>query len=108
MKKIKSLKGGVGMKENKFNIVILLFLGVLCWESYRLEKKADKQMSAFVGQQQHVNDIHLMLESFVEMAPREMESIARQVSREEGIKLFKEFAANYRKLNEEPVSTPQE
>ena len=41
------------------------------------------------------------------MAPREMESIARQVSREEGIKLFKEFAANYRKLNEEPVSTPR-
>ena len=96
------------MKENKFNIVILLFLGVLCWESYRLERKADKQMSAFVGQQQHVNDIHLMLESFVEMAPREMESIARQISREEGIKLFKEFADNYRQLNEEPVSTPQE
>ena len=47
-----------------------------------------------------------MLETFVEMAPREMESIARQTSREEGIKLFKEFAANYKKLNEEPVSTP--
>ena len=96
------------MKENKFNIVILLFLGVLCWESYRLERKANDQISAFVAQEQHINDIHLMLESFVEMAPREMESIARQVSREEGIKLFKEFAANYRKLNEEPVSTPQE
>ena len=96
------------MKENKFNIVILLFLGVLCWESYRLEKKADRQMSAFVSQQQHINDIHLMLESFVEMAPREMESIARQTSREEGIKLFKEFAANFKKLNEEPVSTTEE
>lgn len=96
------------MKENKFNIVILLFLGVLCWESYRLEKKADRQMSAFLGQQQHINDIHLMLESFVEMAPREMESIARQASREEGIKLFREFAANFKKLNEEPVSTTEE
>ena len=63
-------------------------------------------MSAFMSQEQYINDIHLMLESFVEMAPREMESIARQVSREEGIKLFKEFAANYKKLNEEPVSTP--
>ena len=96
------------MKENKFNIVILLFLGVLCWESYRLEKKADRQMSAFVGQQQHINDIHLMLESFVEMAPREMESIARQTSREEGIKLFKEFAANFKKLNEQPVPTTED
>lgn len=96
------------MKENKFNCVILLFLGLLCWESYRLEKKADMQMSAFVYQEQHINDIHLMLETFVEMAPREMESIARQASREEGIKLFKEFAANYKKLNEEPVSTPQD
>ena len=96
------------MKENKFNIVILLFLGVLCWELYTLDKKADNQMSAFVGQQQHINDIHLMLESFVEMAPREMESIARQVSREEGIKLFKEFASNFKKLNEEPVSTTEE
>jgi len=106
MRKIKSLKGEVEMKENKFNIVILLFLALLCWESYRLEKKADMQMSAFMSQEQYINDIHLMLESFVEMAPREMESIARQVSREEGIKLFKEFAANYKKLNEEPVSTP--
>lgn len=96
------------MKENKFNIVILLFLGVLCWESYRLEKKADRQMSAFVGQQQHINDIHLMLESFVEMAPREMESIARQTSREEGIKLFKEFASNFKKLNEQPVPTTED
>ena len=94
------------MKENKFNIVILLFLGLLCWESYRLEKNSDMQMSAFVSQEQHINEIHLMLETFVEMAPREMESIARQTSREEGIKLFKEFAANYKKLNEEPVSTP--
>ena len=94
------------MKENKFNIVILLFLGLLCLESYRLEKKSDMQMSAFVSQEQHINEIHLMLETFVEMAPREMESIARQTSREEGIKLFKEFAANYKKLNEEPVSTP--
>jgi len=96
------------MKENKFNIVILLFLGVLCWESYRLEKKADMQMSAFVFQEQHINDIHMMLDTFVEIAPREMESIARRVSREEGIKLFKEFSANYQKLNEESVSTTKD
>jgi len=92
------------MKENKFNCVILLFLGLLCWESYRLEKKADMQMSAFVYQEQHINDIHLMLETFVEIAPREMESISRRVSREEGLKLFKEFSSNLKKLNEKPVS----
>ena len=96
------------MKENKFDIVILLFLCVLCWESYRLERKANDQMSAFVSQEQHINDIHLMLESFVEMAPREMESIARQTSREEGIKLFKQFASNLKKLDEEPVSTTED
>lgn len=96
------------MKENKFNIVVLLFLGVLCWESYKLERKANDQISAFVAQEQHINDIHLMLESFVEMAPREMEIIARKVSREEGIKLFKEFASNFKKLNEKPVSTTED
>jgi hypothetical protein len=49
-----------------------------------------------------------MLESFVEMAPREMEIIARKASREEGIKLFKEFASNFKKLNEKPVSTTED
>jgi len=50
----------------------------------------------------------MMMESFVEFAPQEMESIARKASREEGIKLFKEFASNFKKLNEEPVSTTED
>ena len=62
----------------------------------------------YADSQRVVTDLQMMMESFVELAPQEMESIARKASREEGIKLFKEFASNFKKLNEEPVSTTED
>ena len=93
---------------NKFNFLLLLFLGLLCWETYSLEKRMDSQMSALVNQQKQIIEFYMMMQSFVDMAPSEMESIARQISRQEGIKLFKEFSDNLKKLNEkQPLQSPK-
>ena len=62
----------------------------------------------YADNQRLITDLQMMMESFIELAPQEMESIARKASREEGIKLFKEFASNFKKLNEEPVSTTED
>ena len=94
--------------NTKFNFVLLVFLGLLCWETYSLDKKIRQQTSMYADSQRVVTDLQMMMESFVELAPQEMESIARKASREEGIKLFREFASNFKKLNEEPVSTTED
>ena len=39
----------------------------------------------------------IIMESMQQMLPDEIEAISREVSREEGIKLFKEFAENFKK-----------
>ena len=94
--------------NTKFNFVLLVFLGLLCWETYSLDKKISQQASMYADSQRVVTDLQMMMESFVELAPQEMESIARKASREEGIKLFKEFASNFKKLNEQPVPTTKD
>tara|TARA_Y100000004_G_scaffold72720_1_gene81625 strand:- start:599 stop:790 length:192 start_codon:yes stop_codon:yes gene_type:complete len=62
----------------------------------------------YADNQRAITDLQMMMESFIELAPQEMESIARKASREEGIKLFKEFASNFKKLNEQPVPTTED
>ena len=42
----------------------------------------------------------MMMDGFLEIAPDEMERIARRISREEGIKLFQQFAENFNKRQE--------
>ena len=49
---------------------------------------------------QHVAEVQMMMDSFVQLAPDEMESIARRISKEEGLKLFKQFAENLNKTQE--------
>ena len=94
--------------NTKFNFVLLVFLGLLCWETYSLDKRIRQQTSMYADSQRVVTDLQMMMESFVELAPQEMESIARKAGREEGLKLFKEFSSNFKKLNEEPVSTTED
>jgi len=94
--------------DTKFNFVLLVFLGLLCWETYSLDKRISQQTSMYADNQRVITDLQMMMESFVELAPQEMESIARKTSREEGIKLFKEFASNFKKLNEQPVPTTED
>tara|TARA_Y100000361_G_scaffold89565_1_gene79608 strand:+ start:3220 stop:3411 length:192 start_codon:yes stop_codon:yes gene_type:complete len=62
----------------------------------------------YADNQRVITDLQMMMESFIELAPQEMESIARKAGRQEGIKLFKEFASNFKKLNEQPVPTTED
>ena len=94
--------------NTKFNFVLLVFLGLLCWETYSLDKRIRQQTSMYADNQRAITDLQMMMESVIELAPQEMESIARKASREEGIKLFKEFASNFKKLNEQPVPTTED
>ena len=94
--------------STKFNFVLLAFLGLLCWETYSLDKRIRQQTSMYADNQRVITDLQMMMESFIELAPQEMESIARKAGRQEGIKLFKEFASNFKKLNEQPVPTTED
>ena len=94
--------------NTKFNFVLLVFLGLLCWETYSLDKKIRQQTSMYADNQRVITDLQMMMEGFIELAPQEMESIARKAGRQEGIKLFKEFASNFKKLNEQPVPTTED
>ena len=94
--------------NTKFNFVLLAFLGLLCWETYSLDKRISQQTSMYADNQRVITDLQMMMESFIELAPQEMESIARKAGRQEGIKLFKEFASNFKKLNEQPVPTTED
>jgi len=86
--------------NKKFNFLILIFLGLLCWETHSLDKRIKQQTSMYADNQRVVTDLQMMMESFIELAPQEMESIARKTGREESIKVLQEFADNFRKLNE--------
>ncbi len=86
--------------NKKFNFLILIFLGLLCWETHSLDKRIKQQTSIYADNQRVVTDLQMMMESFIELAPQEMESIARKTGREESIKVLQEFADNFRKLNE--------
>ena len=86
--------------NTKFNFVLLVFLGLLCWETYSLDKRIRQQTSMYVDSQRVVTDLQMMMESFVELAPQEMESIARKAGREESIKVLQQFADNFSKQNE--------
>jgi len=86
--------------NNKFNFVLLFFLGLLCWETYSLDKRIKQQTSMYADNQRVVTDLQMMMESFIELAPQEMESIARKAGREESIKVLQEFADNFSKQGE--------
>ena len=42
----------------------------------------------------------IMIDAMQQMLPDEIEAVSREVAREEGIKLFKEFAENFKKATE--------
>jgi len=93
--------------SNKFNFVLLIFLGLLCWETYSLDKRIKMQMSMYVQQEQHINDMHMMMVGFIDTAPEEMERIARKTGRQESIKVLQEFSDNFKKLNEQSIRTTE-
>ena len=87
--------------QRAFCAILTVWAGFLTYKVVQLEKKINMYGSMSTDLYRQTNDNSLMLDSVMQQVPREVERISRKVAKEEGIKLFKEFADNFRKLSEE-------
>jgi|TARA_Y100000401_G_C8316245_1_gene222605 hypothetical protein len=81
-------------------IILFTILGFMGYNSYKTQEMVAENRSMLMDGFQHVAEVQMMMDSFVQLAPDEMESIARRISKEEGLKLFKQFAENLNKTQE--------
>ena len=81
-------------------IILFTILGFMVYNSYKTQEMVAENRSMLMDGFQHVAEVQMMMDSFVQLAPDEMESIARRISKEEGLKLFKQFAENLNKTQE--------
>ena len=81
-------------------IILFTILGFMGYNSYKTQEMGAENRSMLMDGFQHVAEVQMMMDSFVQLAPDEMESIARRISKEEGLKLFKQFAENLNKTQE--------
>jgi len=88
-------------KQQLFNLFSGITIMMLGWKSYDQQKQINMYSSMSTDIYRQVNDNSLILDSIMEQVPSEVERISRRVAKEEGIKLFKEFADNFKKLSEE-------
>ncbi len=84
-----------------FCVVLTVWAGFLTYKVVQLEKRINMTSSMSADLYRQVNDNSLMLDSIMEQVPSEVERISRRIAKEEGIKLFKEFADNFKSLSEE-------
>ncbi len=84
-----------------FCVVLTVWAGFLTYKVVQLEKRINMTSSMSADLYRQVNDNSLTLDSIMEQVPSEVERISRRVAKEEGIKLFKEFADNFKSLSEE-------
>ena len=84
-----------------FCVVLTVWAGFLTYKVVQLEKKINMYSSISTDVYRQVNDNSLVLDSIMEQVPSEVERISRRIAKEEGIKLFKEFADNFKSLSEE-------
>ena len=84
-----------------FCVVLTVWAGFLTYKVVQLAKKINMYSSISTDVYRQVNDNSLVLDSIMEQVPSEVERISRRVAKEEGIKLFKEFADNFKSLSEE-------
>ena len=84
-----------------FAVVTFGGLGYLGYKSHVTYKMVAENRSMLMDGFQHVTEVEMMMESFVEMAPSEMESISRKVAKEEVLAGFQQFAENFRNLSNE-------
>lgn len=82
------------------SIILFTILGFMGYNSYKTQEMVAENRSMLMDGFQHVAELQMMMDSFVQLAPDEMESIARRISKEEGLKLFKQFAENLNKTQE--------
>ena len=85
-------------------ITIFGSLGYLGYNSYNTKKMIAENRTMLMDGFQHVAEVQMMMDSFVQLAPEEMETIARRVAKKEVLATFQEFAENFRKLGDEEKS----
>ena len=88
-------------KQRVFCTILTIWAGFLTYKVVQLEKKINMYSSISTDVYRQVNDNSLIIDSIMQQVPPEVERISRRVAKEEGIKLFKEFADNFNKLSEE-------
>ena len=82
----------------KVSIAILsLCCGFLLYQNYHIANKLDHTYNGLVEAHRMLNESMITMGSMQEMIPNEIEIVSREVAREEGIKLFKEFSENLKK-----------
>tara|TARA_Y100001938_G_scaffold139555_1_gene206580 strand:+ start:5544 stop:5846 length:303 start_codon:yes stop_codon:yes gene_type:complete len=87
-----------------FAVITFGSLGYLGYKSHVTHKMVAENRSMLMDGFQNLAEVEMMMEGFVEMAPREMESISRKVAREEVLAGFQQFAENFRNLSNEKES----
>ncbi len=84
-----------------FCAVLTVWAGFLTYKVVQLEKKINTYESLYVDTYRQINQNSLLLEDLMSQIPPEVERISRRVAKEEGIKLFKQFGENFKKLSQE-------
>ena len=88
-------------KQRVFCTILTIWAGFLTYKVVQLEKRVAMNTSMSSDVYRQTNGNSLLLDSIMEQVPEEVERISRRVAKEEGIKLFKQFADNFKKLSEE-------
>ena len=93
-----------------FAIVTFGGLGYLGYKSHVTHKMVAENRSMLMDGFQHLAEVEMMMEGFVEMAPSEMESIARKTAKEQVLVTFQQFAENFRNLGDgkEPLQNTED
>ena len=81
-------------------VTIFCILGYLGYKSHITHKMVAENRSMLMDSYQSITDLQLMMEGFVDLAPREMEAISRKVAKEVSLEHFRQFAENLNKDDE--------
>ena len=84
-----------------FCAVLTVWAGYLTYANVQLDRRVGMYQSIFEDQYRQMNTNSLILDNLMSQIPPEVERISRRVAKEEGIKLFKEFGENFKKLSQE-------
>lgn len=80
--------------------MLLLCCGFLFYQNYHLANKLDHTYRGVTESHRVLNECMMMVDGMKDLLPHEIETVSRKVAREEGLKLFKEFAENLNKATE--------
>jgi hypothetical protein len=87
--------------QRAFCAVLTVWAGFLTYKVVQLEKKINLYESLYVDTYRQIDHNSLLLDDLMSQIPPEVERISRRVAKEEGVKLFKQFGENFKKLSEE-------